>query len=210
MTFDNSDVVSLVAWMTFIVFEMHAMSQKDVTWYRDNAKRIPYSLPSWVFPIVWTILKGLLIASNYLFFKYSVSSTHWSFVAVFVLTVVNIVLAKTWSVVFWSARHEERSRRLGMAWIIAMFIFATAVVVLVMMGVAAEQNMNGSYLPMGLYIAYTVWLLIAVGLNGAWYYYYYNGSGTGTPWRMKNAVGSPLADPLSAAEDGTRIRHRTN
>jgi hypothetical protein len=203
MTFDNSDVVALVAWMTFVLFEMHAMSPKDVAWYRKNAQNITYSLPSWVFPLAWTILKGLLIASNYLFFKYSVSTTHWSFVAVFVLTVVNIVLAKTWSVVFWSMRLikpvEELRRRAAMAWVIAMVIFATAVAVLVMMGVAANQNLSGGqpYLPMGLYIAYPVWLLVAVVLNGAWYYHY---SGSGR---------RGLIDPLNAfaaAED--RIRHR--
>ncbi len=166
MTFEVSDCVYLVTWIVFIFWEISPMRRESTEWYTTEAKSAStFNVPWAVFPFVWLVLKAALVASIYLFLRFSVSVEDWTFLTVYVAFVVNIFMAKTWSLLFFEMRAPVAS------FFVAIALWLTAVLVLVVMIVAGVVTNNlGTlwYAPMILYCPYVAWLTFAVILNMDW------------------------------------------
>ena len=165
MVFSYTDVPAFISWVVIITYQRWRMSEKDIKWYNDNAaaRLGMLRVPSIVFPIVWTLLHCLLIASHFSFFHLTIDYDHWTSIAVFVLTMVNLFLAQLWTLLFF------KMRTIWAALAVAVLLLGTAVANVVIMS-QATTNINYDLwaLPFGLYIPYVVWLAFAVVLNATW------------------------------------------
>lgn len=166
MTFEVSDCTYLVTWIVFIFWEMAPSRRDTATWYKKESARLgTFQIPSYVFPLVWFFLKAMLVASIFLYLKFSALSTDWTFLTVYVIFVVNVLMAKTWSLLFFEMRMATA------ALAVAFLLWATAVTVLIVMILAGVVTGNTGTLwaiPMALYIPYVAWLTFAVILNMDW------------------------------------------
>ncbi len=142
------------------------MRRKDQEWYREEGTRIQaVRVPGIVFPVVWFILKSLLVVSIFLFLKFSASADDWTFLAVYVTFVVNVLMAKVWPLLFFSLRRPIP------ALVVAMLLLVSSILVLIFMIAAGAVTGNTGALwaiPMGLYIPYVAWLTFALYLNANW------------------------------------------
>lgn len=164
MTFEYVDVASLIVWIIFVTWQRWPLSRDDVKWYERHLPNLNYvRVPSIVFPIVWTILHILVIASHFLYFHFaSASAEDWHFITVMVLSIVNLILAQYWTFFFFTMR------RLTIGFGIAILLFCTALVNVIIMGLS--DGIVGTLwpLPMALYIPYVIWLAFACLLNYDW------------------------------------------
>ena len=166
MVFEYRQAYALFTWLAIYLPETYSMTRADVEWYtQERDKRLPSMLrvPSMVFPVVWFILKGLLIASHFFYFEYAFDFTYWTFVAVFVTTFINIVLMKTWTMLFFGVR------RIGAALAVAVGLVITSILVTIFMGLSQPALGDMYWLPLILYVLYPAWLIFALVLNAAWY-----------------------------------------
>lgn len=113
--------------------------------------------PGWIFGVVWTLLYGLLSAAAVIYF-YNDEDGEYN-VPIFVLWVVNMMLNKVWSLVFFDMG------RVAWALVIALLMLATSIAILVLVGISAQ------WLAFGLYFPYPVWILVAIYLNVKWFLY---------------------------------------
>jgi tryptophan-rich sensory protein len=167
MVFSYTDVPAFIAWVVIVSYQRWNMSDKDTKWYSENApaRLGVLALPSIVFPIVWTILHCLLIASHFSYFHLTIDYNHWTCVTVFVLTMVNLTLAQLWTLLFF------KMRMIGAALGVAVGLVVTAIANTVIMGMSTNNIDLGLWgLPFGLYIPYVLWLIFAVVLNLTWTY----------------------------------------
>lgn len=165
MVFDSIDTAALAGWSAFvIVTHAYEMRKEDRDWYNERKQKIYFSIPSWVFGIVWSSLCLLNIASIYLFNKFSVDPEHYTFVAVNVLFLVNQVLEMVWTPLFF------RERKITWALIVAILISATAVVTVILMGLARSNIPVGAALAFILIggSVHALWVSFAVVLNAMW------------------------------------------
>lgn len=156
------DAVQLVAWAVFIFWEPFQMKRSDREWYdKERENLTPRSIPGWVFPLVWMLLKTLNTATIVLFSSWLVTTDHWAWPAVFALFFANQVLSKFWTIVFFRLRQPR------WALVIAVVLFATAAATWgCMWGGLDNSNLYG--IPIGLFTPYLVWLVVAIVLNASW------------------------------------------
>jgi tryptophan-rich sensory protein len=168
MTFSVADGSQLVVWIIFVFWEPYgSIGNKARDWYTKRSGGLKgYIVPWYIFPFVWTILKGLIVASIFLFFKSltqaAVDAVDYRYLTVYILFVVNVLIAKLWTVLFFKYRLTRA------AFWVAFIIFATAVVVVVFMGISSDIIVDIAYLSMALYIPYVAWLAFALYLNYNW------------------------------------------
>ncbi len=163
MTFENFDCVALVTWIIFIFWEIFPMSQDSTEWYKKESRSLQMCrVPQQVFPIAWFLLKSMLVPSIFLFLKFSIDSEHWAFLTVYIVFVINILVAKTWTLLFFTLRKPR------LALVVALILAATSLVVLIAMIVGRDNTGDLWALPLGLYIPYVLWLCFAVVLNINW------------------------------------------
>jgi len=166
MTFETKQVIYLVAWICLFLYETYSMRYKDIQWYRSEYKfRLPYMLQfsPVIFPIVWLILKVLLVASHYFYYEYASDYYYWTFVAVTVCTLINVLLMKSWSVLFFGMRRS------GMALVTSVLLVITSVLVVIFMGLSQPVSGDMFWLPLVLYVLYPCWLIVAMIVNAYWY-----------------------------------------
>lgn len=166
MVFEYRQAYALFTWLAVFLFETYSMTRADVEWYNQERDfRLPSHLrvPSVVFPIVWFTLKALLICSHFFYFEYAYDFGYWTFLGVFVTTFINIVLMKSWSMLFFGVR------RIGAALVVAAGLVITSVLVVIFMGLSQPAVGNMYWLPLILYVLYPVWLVFALVLNATWY-----------------------------------------
>ena len=167
MVFESKQVISLVTWMAIFLFETYSMTRSDIEWYRQKrSKRLPsyLQLNEMVFPVVWFILKGCLITSHFLYFEYATANFgYWTFLAVAITTLINIVLNKTWTMLFFGWH------RIGSALLVSTLLFVSSVLVTVFMGLSQPVTGDMYWLPLILYIPYSAWLGFAWWINYNWY-----------------------------------------
>ena len=167
ITFGVNQVYRVFILVCLFLYELYNMRVKDTEWYnKERRLRLPYALQfsPVIFPIVWTLLKILLVLSHFFYFEYTVDAYYWSFPAVFICTLINIILMKMWSVLFFT------QRRIGMALINAVLLVITSVLVTIFMGLSQPALGDLYYVPLVLYILYPCWLIVALVLNAYWFY----------------------------------------
>lgn len=132
----------------FVYFQLSRTSYTDTkNLYKDL--KLSCRLPSWVFPLVWNIVYALIIVSGY--FAFLESNIYDIYLIV--LFFVNIMLNKTWSVLFWDMQKPF----LALLSIVPMFLTALVYFVLV----AVLHN----WMAFGFYALYILWLPVAFFLN---------------------------------------------
>ena len=120
----------------------------NTKWYK-SLNQSPLTPPSWVFPIVWTTLYALIIASGVLFFTRGGSIRSAGFLYYCVAWVLNL----SWSATFFTYQRPDISFAiiLGMVTFIALNIRAFYPV-----------SRFAAYL----LIPYLLWVSLATYLNG--------------------------------------------
>lgn len=160
MSWSVADGTQLMAVSTFVFWEPYNFSKsmrKEYESKRANLRMFP-GVPAQAFPIIWYLLKVCLVAATVLFFHYTADVNHWCWPTVFGLLFGNLALAKTWTFFY-------RQRMYGVALGVAVALFATALAILICIGVG-KDNLGGLwYVPLILYVPYTVWLLFACFLS---------------------------------------------
>jgi tryptophan-rich sensory protein len=119
-----------------------------------------------VFPPLWTVLKGLITASIFVYLKslstVAVDAVDSRYLAVYILFVINVIMAKTWTLLFFKLRYTH------FALVNAFVLAGTAIAITVLMGVSSDIVGDIWPVPMSLFIPYAVWLTFAVFLNYDW------------------------------------------
>lgn len=108
----------------------------------------------WVFGVVWPILYALIVASHYTYWHDGSHHTTLYHV-VLVLFLVNLLLNKTWSPLFFRGRQPKA------AMVVLVLTGLTAVALAVLTAI------DGIWLSFGLLLPYIVWLAYATYLNQA-------------------------------------------
>jgi len=170
MTFFVSEGAQLVIWLVFVFWEPFMPGRKDINWYKQWRIKVPWLLspPSWVFPPVWFCLKLMVTASIFLYFKVlaeqnPVPTDKWQYLTVYILVLVNILMAKMWSPLFF------RARMIGVALVNAFWIWATALAVVIVMGLSRDiLTPDIWFVPVILYVFYVAWLTYAFFINLSW------------------------------------------
>ena len=101
-------------------------------------------IPSWVFPVVWTILYILMGISSYLIYEETGKIPS--------IYIIQLIVNLLWTPIFF----ELRLFTLAFIWIIALFIL-----VIIMIKKFLLVNKTAGYLQ----IPYAIWLVIAAILN---------------------------------------------
>ena len=156
------------ALLTYIVFVFWQPSQAGTTssdnrnWYDAMRSKVGCTVPGSVFGIAWTILFALITASGYLYLGpagFGIDSN--LYVASYTIFIINVLLTKIWTPVFFSSTRAY----IGLAMFIAIFILLSAITFLVF--IAYES----AWLPFSLYLPYVLWCGYALYLNSRFYLY---------------------------------------
>lgn len=151
MTFTDINAITLVAWFTGVcVFYLYAarvtMGGKFKKWYEElrdlhykNGHHVMGSLPPPdVFPIVWTIIVGCVIASLTLWTMNFYTCYNTYFIVIIALVLFHFVCISTWAPTFtW------RNRPLT-ATIIMTLVLASGILVLFFMAITLTFNTEPS------------------------------------------------------------------
>ena len=171
MIFDVNAATHLVAWIVFIFWNPLWVGRKAYQWYNekyDEGKIPQFGVPPETFGWVWFLLDSLRVVFIYLFMYMTIDVSNYVFITVFVLFVVNELVRKTWSHVFFNRRQP------GLALFIALFLWATAVAIVVLVGITNNLGLNGTvpdnfkWMIFAFYMLYVLWLTYAVLLNNEW------------------------------------------
>lgn len=131
---------------------------RNQEWYKETKKLVWGMPPWWVFPMVWTVLYLLIIASLQVFYRAAATADAYGECVdtVTLLAFSNLVVNKLWTPTFFTM-HRPR-----WAFILVLALLATNVAILYFM---YHSNYVVSF---GLFMPYAVWCLYALYLNGAW------------------------------------------
>lgn len=105
---------------------------------------VPSIIPSWIFPVVWTILYILMGISSYLVYKDSKTVPK--------IYIIQLILNLLWSFIFFTFKLYF----IAYIWILALII---AVIIMI------KEFLNVDKLAGYLQIPYIIWLCIASFLN---------------------------------------------
>ncbi|MDB9801215.1 tryptophan-rich sensory protein [Flavobacteriaceae bacterium] len=142
--------LSIISWITFIFWQIYNPKKEDTDWYTKSRNKIRFGPPSWLFGPAWIGLYSLLTATAVTFFDENEKDTH---IAIFVLFVFNIILNKTWSLVFFG------QRRIGLSIAIDILMIATEI------GIVVLFVIENAWVQFGLYCPYLLWTIFALYLN---------------------------------------------
>lgn len=155
----------ILFWIGAIIvgfITMPAYTGKNREWYDRISTQIRGMPPRWLFPILWTILYILIVISLFIFYHDSYptgTSQGYAIDAVTMLFAFNMLSNISWAYVFFAARRS------GIALAMILFILASGIAILSIMGVNAYWPSFGCFLP------YLLWCCYAVYLNAAWVHF---------------------------------------
>jgi tryptophan-rich sensory protein len=147
----------LILWIVVfeaISFAIGMATQGDVDGWYAGLNRPPLVPPNILFPIMWTLLYGLIAASGYSIWRMQVGPERKRLLTLFA---VYMALNWSWTFVFFT----QHMLGLGLVWILAMDAVAVALIVL------ARKARNRAWLLM---IPPTLWTLFAAYLNAGYWF----------------------------------------
>lgn len=159
MIYDAASLARLVTWFVFVFWDPLFVEKDDSQAFYRKIKRVWWQPPAWLFGVVWGFLQLLLVAAIYLFTEFSTNSADWTFIVVTILFLVQELIRKTWSYVFF------RMRQVQWALAIAATLMVLGVLLVVFTGVAEQCELR--FVVMAFFIVYTAWLTFAVVLNAS-------------------------------------------
>ncbi|MBM3455025.1 MAG: tryptophan-rich sensory protein [Bacteroidetes bacterium] len=124
------------------------MNSKQNSWYL-SLKKSPFTPPSWVFPIVWTILYAFIIVSGIIFLMNRGKIRSYGFFYYCVAWILNLA----WSPFFFKWARPDLS-------------FVIVVAMLIFIALNVREFYAISKLSSYLLIPYLVWVSFATYLNG--------------------------------------------
>jgi translocator protein len=126
--------------------------------YKEGKKYIRIAPPSWLFPVVWTILYGLITAAGIIYILHTITAlTLSTFTTALLATFFcNITFNHLWSVLFFKRRM-----------ILASFV-CILVILCTAMGIVVLFSIEGEWICFWLYVPYVIWLAFATLLNALW------------------------------------------
>ena len=129
-----------------------ASASPDTKWYK-SLKQSPLSPPSWVFPIAWTILYALIIASGFVFLSATTTISAGVRSLGFFYYCAAWVLNLSWSQIFFRFQRPDLS-----------FIVILAMLAFIALNIRAFYPV--SHLAAYLLVPYMLWVSFATYLNG--------------------------------------------
>lgn len=131
---------------------------KPMTKYYSLKSFVIPKPPGWIFPLMWNILYPMIAVAIWLYMNWTTPNRNM-YDAVLALALANYILNKAWCPLFFG---------LGWLWVAfvdALFLTMTAIVVLILLWVDTRDNGTTCYVAAGLYIPYVLWLIYATILN---------------------------------------------
>ena len=165
-TWTAAEAAHLIAWYVFIQWQTSNADSTRVRIAYEKGKRelakkgMGCQPPGWLFGIAWFFIYLMLTAVAFVYFENSPEASTYR-IPIFVLFVVNIVLNKAWSNLYWDWQ------RVGSALIVMCLLIDTAIATLVLLILDNSFSLWG--LCVGLYVPYVAWLLFAGFLNWRWW-----------------------------------------
>jgi benzodiazapine receptor len=139
-----------------------AQYRNNKDWYDNIANRIIGMPPSWLFPVAWSIIYILIWIALFLFYRDTDFATgnfpQYAVDTITILVVLNLVVNKMWSFVFFIAR------RASIALAMTLLLIASNVAIVV---IFAVNNRLPEWI---LWLPYTIWCFYALYLNAMWVY----------------------------------------
>lgn len=130
-----------------------SVSSASSAWYK-SLKQSPLTPPSWVFPIAWTILYALIIASGVVFLSSSTTTIRNAARSVgFFYYCAAWVLNLSWSQIFFRFQRPDLS-----------FVIILSMLSFIALNIRAFYSV--SRLAAYLLVPYLVWVSFATYLNG--------------------------------------------
>jgi len=160
-SFGREDVNALFSLVPLVFWQLYNppvnRNYGEAYEYERCKHSVRLALPAWVFPVAWALVYGVIIASGFIFFR-EYQDDNIFYAATAIIYLVNIMLNKYWSVVFF--RGSVSARRYALLILIVLLITGVAVVCL--------QFLAGATIPAALYLLYILWLGYALVLNVKW------------------------------------------
>lgn len=129
-----------------------ASASPDTKWYK-SLKQSPLSPPSWVFPIAWTILYALIIASGFVFLSATTTISSGIRSTGFFYYCAAWVLNLSWSQIFFRFQRPDLS-----------FVVILGMLAFIALNIRAFYPV--SRLAAYLLVPYMLWVSFATYLNG--------------------------------------------
>ena len=129
-----------------------ASASPDTKWYK-SLKQSPLSPPSWVFPIAWTILYALIIASGFVFLSATTTISAGVRSTGFLYYCIAWVLNLSWSQIFFRFQRPDLS-----------FVVILGMLAFIALNIRAFYPV--SHLAAYLLVPYMLWVSFATYLNG--------------------------------------------
>ena len=142
-------VYGVVESIIIISTNITRMTMNSTDWYK-SLNQSPLTPPSWVFPIAWTFLYALIVASGVVFLSVRTAAVHS---AGFFYYCAAWVLNISWSQIFF------RFRRPGMSFVVILGMLA-----FIALNIRAFYPV--SRLAAWLLVPYLAWVSFAAYLNG--------------------------------------------
>lgn len=181
MIFDVNAATYLVSWIVFIFWNPLWVSRAAYDSYRqkyEDGKLAQFGVAPETFGWVWFFLDCLRVVFIFFFMHMTINVSQYVFITVFVLFVVNELVRKTWAHVFFNLKQPT------FALFIALFLWATAVAIVVLVGITSNLGLNATtpdnfkWMIFSFYLLYVLWLTYAVLLNNEWL------QSTGNGWKF--------------------------
>jgi tryptophan-rich sensory protein len=155
---DAFGLLNVIAFTFVQPFSDATPSGRKMDWYRQMSARVKPRIPARAFGPIWTILYTLISAAVFIFLgeNYNYFADQPLYIAGFVLYLVNIILNKIWSPLFFN-------RRIGEALFVLVLIIGTGIGLLIVLG------LSEAWWSFGLYTPYVLWCCIAFVLNVQFY-----------------------------------------
>ena len=154
MAWGSIDVFGLLNITAFTFVQLFGSVSK--TRAEKESKKVTKRVSGLTFQLIWYVLYGLISASMFLYFRanqYETSEPQGRFIAIFILYVVNMLLNKAWSPLFFNG---SKTIALG----VAIGLLGTAIAILTLLSIAPITW----WIPT-LFSPYVAWLIIALILN---------------------------------------------
>ena len=151
--FSATDAARFVAWTVFTYWQITpATTTNRRGWYEQRKRQISGAPPGWLFGVVWSVLYGMIAFSAFYYFAPAYESDAL-FLPLFVLVVINLLLNKLWTPIFFGANNVRG------ALVIAVLMWCSGLAVAILMGI------GGAWVSFGLWLPYEVWVMYAIYLN---------------------------------------------
>lgn len=162
------DYIHLTTWIVFVFWEPYSMRDKDRAAYDEYyAKHTSMArIPKEVFAPVWFVLKSLLVAAYFMYFK-AVADAYVPITSPTLddplnIAAMSIIIAATCLAKYWLPFYF-RWKMHGTALIISFCLWASAIVVAALMGTTKVGSLW--FVPVIFVSLHALWLTIATVVN---------------------------------------------